>query len=136
MEKNFSNYLSSAGSFLIDATREVVHRREDDAVQEERFNGTVILTEALLEARVKDDEIIRLIQKYYFLSEEEAERLLISEKTVNLPCKELETYLVRSEGYTRDETIDFIFEKGIPDFLRKNKGFWRLSPGQLLSKIQ
>lgn len=136
MGKNFSNYLSSAGSFLIDATRDAVHRHEDEAVQEERFNGAVILTEALLEARVKDNEIIRLVQKYYFLSEEESERLMISEKTVNLPCKELEAYLVRSEGYTRDEAVDFIFEKGIPDFLRKNKGYWKLSPGQLLSKIQ
>jgi hypothetical protein len=136
MGKKSSNYLSIAGSFLIDATREAVLRHEDDAVQEERFNGAVILTEALLEARVKDDEIIRLIQKYYFSNEEEAERLLISEKTVNLPCKELEAYLVRSEGYTRDEAIDFIFEKGIPDLLRENKGFWKLSPGQLFSKIQ
>jgi len=136
MGRKFSNYLSSAGSFLIDATRESILRHEDEVIQEERFNGAVILTEALLEAKIKDNEIIRLIQKYYILNEEEAEKLVISERTVNLPCKELESYLVRSEGFTRDEAINFIYEKGIPEFLRENKGSWKLSPGQLLSKVQ
>ncbi|OFK61211.1 hypothetical protein HMPREF2811_03200 [Globicatella sp. HMSC072A10] len=136
MGKKLSNYLFSTGSFLIDATREAVLKHEDDAVQQERYNGAKILTEALFEAKINDDEIIRLLQKYYFLSEEECEKLMISERTVNLPCKELETYLVRSEGYTRDEAVNFIHEKGIPDFLRENKGAWKLSPGQLFSKIQ
>lgn len=136
MGRKFSNYLSSAGSFLIDATREAILKHEDEVIQEEIFNGAVILTEALLEAKIKDNEIIRLIQKYYILSEEEAEKLVISERTVNLPCKELESYLVRSEGFTRYEAINFIYEKGIPDFLRENKGSWKLSPGQLLSKVQ
>jgi len=136
MGGKFINYLYSAKSFVIDAIREAVLRHEDEAVKNEKFNGAVILTEALLESKIKDDEIIRLVKKYYFLSEEEAEELLTIEKTINLPCKELETYLVRSEGYTRDEAINYINEKGIPNYLREHKGSWKLSPGQLFSKIQ
>lgn len=133
---NISDYLSGAGSIMINATREAVRRHEDEVVQEERNNGAGILTEALIEANVKDDVIIRLVQKYYGLSEREAEELMISERTINMPCQELETFLVRSEGYTRDEAINFIFKKGIPDFLRENKGSWKSSPEELLSKVK
>lgn len=132
--KDISNYLSSVGNLIISTTRDAVLRHEDESIQEEKNNGVMILTAALLEAKIKDDVIIRLIQKYYGLSEREAEELLISERTINMPCQELETYLVRSEGYTRDEAFNFIFEKGVPDLLRENKGFWKLSPEQLLSK--
>ena len=135
MGKKFNNYLSGLGSFLLDTTKEAVYKYEEGVVQEEKFNGAIILTEALFEAKIKDEEIIRLIQKYYVLSEEEAEKLTISERTINSPCKELEKYLVRSEGYTRDEAISFIFDNGIPNYLRKNKGAWKLSPEQLLSKF-
>lgn len=134
--KNMSDYLLGTGSIMLNATKDVVRRHEDESVQEERNNGAVILVEALLEVNVKDDVIIRLIQKYYGLSEREAEELMLSERTIYMPCQELETFLVRSEGYTRDEAFDFICNKGIPDFLRENKESWKLSPSELLSKVK
>lgn len=136
MGKKVSDYLSDAGSIMINATREAVRRHEDEVVQEDRNSGVGILTEALLEANVKDDVIIRLVQKYYGMSEKEAEEVMISERTINIPCQELETFLVRSEGYTRDEAVNFICNKGIPELLRENKGFWKLSPRVLLSKVK
>ena len=136
MGKNISDYLSVAGNLLISATREAVRRHEDEALLEERNYGAGILAEALLEAKVKDDEIIRLIQKYYGLSEREAEELMILERTINMPCQVLEAYLVRSEGYTRDEAFDFIIRNGVLALLRENKGFWKLSPEALLSKVK
>ncbi|BCJ93599.1 hypothetical protein acsn021_11680 [Anaerocolumna cellulosilytica] len=136
MGKNISDYLFDAGSIMLNATKDVVRRHEDESVQEERNIGAGILAEALLEVNVKDDVIIRLVQKYYGLSEREAEELMISERTINMPCQELETFLVRSEGYTRDEAVDFIYKKDIPDFLRENKEYWKLSPGELLSKVK
>lgn len=39
MSKNSGDYLASAGSFLLDATREVVWRHEDESVQAERLAG-------------------------------------------------------------------------------------------------
>ncbi|OXS26903.1 MAG: hypothetical protein BI182_12290 [Acetobacterium sp. MES1] len=136
MEKNISDYLFNAGNFVISTAREVVQKHEDEVVNEERNTGAGILTEALLEAKVMEDEIIRLIQKYYGLSEIDAEELMISERTINIPCQGLETYLVRSEGYTRDEAVDFIFKENIPNILRENKEFWKLSPEKLLLKVK
>ena len=65
MAKSFGDYLAGAGYFLLDATREAVLRHEDETVQQEREAGICILTSALYEAKVKDLEIIRLLQKYY-----------------------------------------------------------------------
>jgi hypothetical protein len=136
MDKAISDYISGASRFVADVTRDAVHRREDLAAQEERDSGLQILVAALLEAKVKDELVISLIQKYYGLNEIEAEERLIAEKTINSPCKYLETYLVRSEGYTRNEAYDFILDHNVPDLLRNNKGLWKLPPKELLSKVK
>lgn len=39
MAKSFGDYLSGAGYFLLDATREAVVRHEDETVQQEREAG-------------------------------------------------------------------------------------------------
>ena len=61
---------------------------------------------------------------------------MVSERTINIPCQKLETFLVRSEGYTRDEAVNFILKNGIPDFLREKKVSWKLSPRELLLKVE
>ena len=73
MAKSFKDYLAGAGYFLLDTTREAVLRHEDETVQQEREAGISILTAALYEAKIKDPEIIRLLQKYYGLRENEAQ---------------------------------------------------------------
>ena len=85
MDKAISDYISGASRFVADVTRDAVHRREDLAAQEERDSGLQILVAALLEAKVKDELVISLIQKYYGLNEIEAEERLIAEKTINSP---------------------------------------------------
>ncbi len=136
MGNNISNYLSSIGNIVIDTTRDTIQRHEDMMIQDEKNRGIFILTQVLLEMKIKDEMIILMIHKYYGLSELEAEEIMISERTINTPCQELETYLVRSEGYTRDEAVNFIFDKGFPNLLRENKTFWKLTPEQLLTKIK
>jgi len=73
MSKNFGDYLASAGSFLLDATREAVWHHEDESVQAERLTGMSTTVAALYDAKVKDDEIIRLIQKYYGVTQSDAQ---------------------------------------------------------------
>lgn len=136
MAKSFGDYLAGAGYFLLDATREAVVRHEDETVQQEREAGISILTAALYEARVKDPEIIRLLQKYYGLRESEAQEQLRIEKTINHPCRELESYLMSEEAFSQQEAQDFIIDHGTVDLLRQERGLWKLSPKELLKRIE
>ncbi|MCB6515751.1 hypothetical protein LI139_08825 [Veillonella atypica] len=67
MRRNFKDYLAGAGYFLLDTTREAVLRHDDETAQQEREAGVSILTAALYESKIKDAEIVRLLQKYYGL---------------------------------------------------------------------
>ena len=64
---------TGTGYFLLDTTREAVLRHDDETVQQKYETGISILTSALFEAKVKDSEIIRLLQKHYELRESEAQ---------------------------------------------------------------
>lgn len=136
MAKSFKNYLAGAGYFLLDTTREAVLRHEDETVQQEREAGISILTAALYEAKIKDPEIIRLLQKYYGLRENEAQEQLRIEKTINHPCSELESYLMSEEALSQQEAQDYIIDHGTVDLLRQERGLWKLSPKELLRKIE
>ena len=136
MAKSFKDYLAGAGYFLLDTTREAVLRHEDETVQQEREAGISILTAALYEAKVKDPEIIRSLQKYYGLRENEAQEQLRIEKTINHPCSELESYLMSEEALSQQEAQDYIIDHGTVDLLRQERGLWKLSPKELLRKIE
>lgn len=136
MAKSFKDYLAGAGYFLLDTTREAVLRHEDETVQQEREAGISILTAALYEAKIKDPEIIRLLQKYYGLRENEAQEQLRIEKTINHPCSELESYLMSEEALSQQEAQDYIIDHGTVDLLRQERGLWKLSPKELLRKIE
>lgn len=69
--------------------------------KEEREAGISILTAALYESKTKDAEIVRLLQKYYGLRENEAQEQIRIERTINYPCRELESYLMSTEGLSQ-----------------------------------
>ena len=134
--KNFGDYLASVGSFLLDATRETVWRHEDESIQEERAAGMATTIAALYEAKVKDEEIIRLVQKYYGVTESDAQEQLRIEKTIEHPCRELQYYLMREEAFSPVEARSFILDHGIVDMLRETRGLWRFPPKELLKRIE
>lgn len=136
MAKSFGDYLAGAGYFLLDTTREAVLRHEGETVQQERDAGISILTAALYEAKIKDPEIIRLLQKYYGLRENEAQEQLRIEKTINHPCRELESYLMSEEALSQQEAQDYIINHGTLDLLRQERGLWKLTPKELLKRIE
>lgn len=136
MAKSFGDYLAGARYFLLDATREAVSRHENETVQQELEAGISILTSALYEAKVKDPEIIRLLQKYYGLRENEAQEQLRIEKTINHPCRELESYLMSEEAFSQQEAQEYIIDHGIVDLLRQERDLRKLSPKEILKKIE
>ena len=105
-------------------------------MQQEREAGISILTAALYEAKVKDPEIIRSLQKYYGLRENEAQEQLRIEKTINHPCRELESYLMSEDALSQQDAQDYIIDHGTVDLLRQERGLWKLSPKELLKRIK
>lgn len=86
---------------LIPHEREAVLRHDDETAQQEREAGISILTVALYELKIKDAEIVRLLQKYYGLRESEAQEQIRIERTINYPCRELESYLMSTKGFSQ-----------------------------------
>ncbi|MBS6064147.1 hypothetical protein [Criibacterium bergeronii] len=136
MAKTFGDYLAGAGYFLLDTTREAVLRHDDETAQQEREAGISILAAALYESKIKDTEIVRLLQKYYGLRESEAQEQIRIERTINYPCCELESYLMSTEGFSQQEAQDYIIDHGTVDMLRQERGLWKLSPKELLKRIE
>lgn len=136
MGRNFTDFLAGAGYFLLDTTREAVLRHDDETAQQEREAGISILTAALYESKIKDTEIVRLLQKYYGLRENEAQEQIRIEKTINHPCRELESYLMSTEAFSQQEAQDYIIDHGTVDLLRQERGLWKLSPKELLKRIE
>ncbi len=135
MGGKFTNLFAGAGYFLLDATREAVLKHDDETAQQEREAGISILTAALYESKIKDSEIVRLLQKYYGLMENEAQEQIRIERTINHPCCKLESYLMTTEGFSQQEAQDYIIDHGTVDLLRQERGLWKLSPKELLKRI-
>lgn len=129
-------YLQRAGVFALESLREGAQRQADEQVDEERDFGIMKTTSALYDAKVKDDMIIRLLQKHWGLTITEARERLRIEKMIQHPCTELADYLMDTEAMTLDEANDFIFDNDIPEYLKRNKGAWKLSPQELLKEIE
>ena len=105
---DISDKFYGAGEFLMRTVRDTVTQHEENAVYEERIMGLHRMTAALYEARVDDNEIIRLIQKYYEISFSDAEEVLRNEKWIMHPCRLLEEYLKREQGYSKQEAVNYI----------------------------
>lgn len=136
MGRNFTDLLAGAGYFLLDTTREAVLRHDDETAQQEREAGISILTAALYKSKIKDAEIVRLLQKYYGIRENEAQEQIRIERTINHPCHELESSLLSTEGFSQQEAQDYSIDHGTVDLLRQERGLWKLSPKDLLKQIE
>lgn len=136
MANKAGEYLSRAGAFALDAVRESARRHDEDVANESQDNGIQITTAALYEAKVKDDSIIRMLQKFWGITDSEARERLRIEKTIEYPCRSVAEYLMSEEAMTKDEADDFIINRGVIDYLREERSAWKLSPKELVSKVE
>lgn len=74
------NILGEIGYAALDVARNAVNEHERDAVYDEKISGIEKATAAMVEAKVKDDKIIEMLQKYWDLRLSEARKFLDSEK--------------------------------------------------------
>ena len=101
-------------------------------VQDERENGKSNMAAALHDAGVEEEQIIRLLVKYYDLTENEAVEVLRLEKTQDEPCRRVIDYLIKNEGSSRSEAVGFISDAGVSELLRDTKGLWKKSAEEII----
>lgn len=96
-------------------------------------NKTVVA--ALYEAKVKDNEIIRLLQKYCGVNQDEAINYLQNEKFILFPCRNLFDYLIIEQGMDKEEADKLIHTK-VRTLLANDTGLSKLTPAKLYEKIK
>lgn len=91
---------------------------------------------ALLDTNVSDDEIIRVLNKYWGINQNEAENRIIYEKGC-LTIDELKRYL-KLQGYSDNEIHQFMFSIRASTKIRQNSNLWKLrhTPDRLIKEIQ
>lgn len=96
-------------------------------------NKTVVA--ALYEAKVKDNEIIRLLQKHCEISWDEAVHYLQNEKFILFPCRNLFEYLIIEQGMSIEEADKLIHTK-VRALLANDTELSKLPPAKLFEKIK
>jgi hypothetical protein len=130
-----SEYMQRAQLFVLDVARKSAREHDDAVINNEREVGIMLTISALYDAKVKDEVIIRMLQKYWGLQEMDARERLRIEKTIQHPCVEVADYLMNREALTQEEADDYIYSHRVVDYLRTEKNAWKLSPEELLKSI-
>ncbi|WP_407309960.1 hypothetical protein [Desulfosporosinus sp. SB140] len=73
-----------------------------------RNNEIKLVTAALYEAKVKDDEILRVLMKMCDIDREEAMTAFQNEKFMLSPCRELYQYLILEKGLDAHDADVFV----------------------------
>ena len=98
-----------------------------------RINEIKQVTEALYEAKVKNDEILRVLMKVCNVDKERAINALRNEKYILSPCRELHQYLVLEKGFN-DHDAEVIRNRA-RSALASNTELSKLSPSKLLDTL-
>ncbi len=133
---DISDVFSKAGVLFLSAVRDTVTQHEENAVKDEYINGLYRMTAALYEAKVDENEIIRLIQKYYEITNSEAEEALRIEKQIMCPCRLLEEYLKRENNFSKQEAVNYINYHNTVEKLQGNPKLARLKGKELYNYLE
>lgn len=100
----------------------------------DRSNDIKLVTAALYEAKVKDEEILRVLMKVCDADREEVTNAFRNEKFIFYPCRELYQYLILEKGFEEHDADVFIHNKAKPA-LAGNRELSKLSPAKLFDAI-
>ncbi|OIJ16512.1 hypothetical protein BKP45_21135 [Anaerobacillus alkalidiazotrophicus] len=98
-----------------------------------RSNEIKLVTAALYEAKVKDEEILRVLMKVCYADREEATNAFRKEKFMLYPCRELYQYMILEKGFEEHDAV-FIYNKA-KRALADNRELSKLSPAKLFDAI-
>lgn len=91
---------------------------------------------ALYDSDVEDEEIIRVLNKYWGINRDEAEDRLIFEKS-QAAIRELERYL-KMQGFSSIDIKHFMKSNNVSVKIRHNNELWKLrhKPEKLMKEVQ
>lgn len=135
MQKLLNDILSGTSDIAIDTGRNYIEEEVNKAITKERNKGIKITVETLIEAGIKDADIINLLGKYWGLLNDEARDTVRIIKTIEYPYKALAFYL-QEQGCTSTEVKDFMDGNHVRIKLRHNHDLWRLTPDKLMQKVK
>ena len=99
-----------------------------------RGNEIKLVTAALYEAKVKDEEILRVLMKVCDADREEATNAFRNEKFMLYPCRELYQYLILEKGFEEHDADVFIHNEA-RRALAGNRELSKLSPAKMFDAI-
>lgn len=99
-----------------------------------RMDDIRLVTAALYEANVKDDEIVRVLIKVCETDRQEAINAIQYEKFMLSPCRELYQFLLLDKGLNEHDADVFIHTK-VKRALAGNTDLSKLSPSKLFDAI-
>lgn len=99
-----------------------------------RNNEIKLVTAALYEAKVKDEEILRVLMKVCNADREEATNAFRNEKFMLYPCRALYQYLILEKGF-EEHDADVIINSKAKRVLTSNRELSKLSPAKLYDAI-
>lgn len=107
-----------------------------DSLEERRgrINNIKLVTAALYEAKVKNDEILRVLIKVCNIDREEAMSAVQNEKFMWSPCRELYQYLILEKGLNAHDADVFIHNRARV-VLAGNAELSKLSPEKMFDAI-
>ena len=129
-------YLKKGGNVIPNIARKVYEDRADQVFSEAIEVGITNTIAALYDAGVNDDEIVRVINKFWGIHSEEVEERIIFEKQYAAK-RELKHYL-KMEGYTETEIQQFMISTKAYIKIKHDKELWKLakSPEKLFKAVK
>ena len=135
MSNLLNDILSGASDIAIDAVNNYIDEKVNISTTKERNKGIEITTETLIEAGIKDADIINLLVKYWGLLDDEARDTVRIIKTIVYPYNALAFYL-KEQGYTSTGVKDFMIVNHVRKKLKHNHELWKLNPDKLMQKVK
>ncbi len=99
-----------------------------------RNNEIKLVTAALYDAKVKDDEILRVLMKVCDIDRERAMTAFQNEKFMHSPCRVLCQYLILEKGFDAHDADVFVHKYARPA-LARNAELSKLSSAKLFDDI-
>ncbi|SDB06793.1 hypothetical protein SAMN02910298_00201 [Pseudobutyrivibrio sp. YE44] len=130
------SYISDGAIELRNGIRDRYDADMEDAYYEGLEEGISKTLSALYEADVKDDEIIRVMNKIWAIPEQDVEKMLLKEK-IHATTSALRRYL-RRNGKTEEDIRSFMSEYSVMNKIRTDSNLWKLrkQPEKLIKALK
>lgn len=128
--------INRVNDVVINAFRENINQEKESSYSQGIERGIENTFAALYDANVNDEEILRVVCKYWKIPRQEAANLLINEKKQAV-IRNLRQYM-KLQGYEMCEINDFFQMNQVLIRIKRNKDLWKLkdNPERLFKIIQ